>query len=548
MVAFAGVTFCLLASKAAKVPPLEIFTDITEQAGILWRHFNGESDDRLLIEASCGGVALFDFDNDGLLDIYFVNGGETPKGKSKAPVRNALYRNLGRGRFEEVGAKAGVDRIDFFGMGAAAADYDNDGYQDLFVTGYPFSALFHNNGDGTFTEVSDKARLKNVGQWAASVAWFDYDRDGYLDLFVTNYASLSWTDPKRCSYSGAPTYCAQTEYDGLTSKLYHNNGDGTFSDVSSQSGIGKHRGRAFGVVAIDIDDDGWPDLFVARDASPNLLLVNERNGTFEDVALQAEAAYSPDGTARAGMGVDAGDVDGDGRPDFVVTNFSTEYHALYLNTGAFPFEERTIPSGLAGITRPYVGWGASFLDYDNDGVLDLVIATGHLNSMVELIQKDVSYKQPPLLLANNGAGRFKDVKDTAGPTFRTPGLARGLAVGDIDNDGDPDLVIVHLNDKPVLLRNNVGQEPWIGFRLVGKSSNRDAIGARLVVHAGKSTFTRWITGGGSFLSSHDNRVLVGLGRRGDVKAVSVEIRWPNGATQKISSLPLNQYHEITEQR
>jgi len=284
--------------------PAEIFSDVTQQAGIHWQHFSGESPDRFLIETMGGGVAFLDFDGDGLQDIFFVNGGETPHGKNGGPVRNALYRNLGNGKFEDVAAKAGLDHIDFYGMGAAVGDFDNDGFADIYVTGFPESALFHNNGNGTFTNVTEKAGLKNFGKWAASAAWFDYDGDGLLDLIVTNYAHFSFNDVKSCELNGMRTYCEQKMYAGLPLTLYHNNGDSTFTDVSEKSGLAKLIGRALGVIAIDVNDDAWPDLFVARDASPNLLLINNKDGTFTDVGVNAEVAYDSNGTAKAGMGVD----------------------------------------------------------------------------------------------------------------------------------------------------------------------------------------------------------------------------------------------------
>jgi len=527
--------------------PANIFTDITDEAGINWRHFNGESEDRILIEAMGGGVAFLDFDGDGLLDIFFVNGGETPRGKSPTPVRNALYRNLGNGKFEEVAEKAGLSRLTFYGMGVAAADYDNDGFLDLFVTGFPSSALFHNNGNGTFSDVTEKAGVKNSGKWAASAAWFDYDRDGFLDLVICNYARLSFDDPKKCEYNGVRTYCEQKTYEGMPLTLYHNNRDGTFADVSAQSGLAKFVGRALGVVSVDINDDGWPDLFVARDASPNLLLANKRDGTFEDAGLDAEVAYDSNGVAKAGMGVDAGDLKGDGLPDFVVTNFNDEYHSLFVNPGSFPYEDWTVRSHLAGYTRPFVGWGTQFLDYDNDGQLDLIIVNGHINPVIEFTRADIKYKEPPLLLRNDGTGVLQNMKETAGPTFRTPMDGRGLAVGDFDNDGDPDVAIVRLKDRPILLRNNVGQDrPWVGFQLQGTTSNRDGIGAKLTLHAGNRRMVRWVTGGGSYLSSQDRRVLFGLGPGPPPKEVNLEIRWPSGQIQKVPGLQTNRYHVIRE--
>jgi hypothetical protein len=524
----------------------EIFTDVTAQAGIQWRHFSGESQDRYLIEAMGGGVAFLDFDNDGLEDLFFVNGGETPKGKSPRPVRNALYRNIGAGKFEDVTEKSGLARMPVYGMGVAAGDFDNDGYPDLFITGYPSCALLHNNRDGTFTDITEKAGVTNAGKWAASAAWFDYDRDGRLDLFIANYAKFSYEHGPRCEYQGLRTYCAQVAYEGERPALYHNNGDGTFTDVTERAGLSKLVGRALGVVAVDVDDDGWSDLFVARDASPNLLLINQHDGTFKDAALNAEVALSADGMARAGMGVDAGDVNGDGRPDFIITNFNDEQHALFLNTIEFPYREWTRESGLAALTRFFVGWGVHFIDYDNDGNLDLILVNGHINSVIEKTRVDVSYREPPLLLANNGKGLFRNVSDLAGPVFRNRCLGRGLAVGDYDNDGAVDAVFTRLNDTPLLLHNNVGHlKAWIGVELEGTKSNRDAIGAKLTLNCGTRKLVRWITGGASYLSSHDRRVVFGLG---DAPAapVQLDIRWPNGRTQIITGLKVNQYQKVVE--
>ncbi len=525
-----------------------IFTDVTEEAGITWKQFNGESPDRFLIEAMGGGVAFLDFDRDGLLDILFINGGETPRGRSATPVRNALYRNLGGGRFADVTAKAGVDHIPFYGMGVAVGDYDNDGFPDLYLTGYPVSALFHNNGNGTYTDVTEKAGVRNAGRWAASAAWFDYDRDGLLDLVVCNYVQFSFDDPKQCEYKGIRTYCEQKAYAGMALSLYHNNGDGTFTDASASSGLQKFVGRALGVVSVDVDGDGWPDLFVARDASPNLLLINNRDGTFHDAALEAEVAYDPDGNAKAGMGVDAGDVNQDGWPDFVVTNFNDEYHSLLLsNHGTLPYDDWTAPSHLAAFTRKFVGWGTHFIDYDNDGHLDLIIVNGHINPVIELTRTDVSFKEPPLLLRNDGKAVFKNMRDVAGPVFSRNYDGRALAVGDFDNDGDLDVVFTCLGDRPVLLRNDVGQDnPWVGFELVGTKSNRDALGAKLRLRAADHELVRWISGGSSYLSSHDQRVIFGLGGGPAPRAVDLVTTWPSGTVQHLSRLEPNRYHKIVE--
>lgn len=523
-----------------------IFTDITQEAGITWHHFGGESPDRFLIETMGGGVAFLDFDGDGLQDIFFVNGGETPHGKSPIPVRNALYRNLGNGKFEEVATKAGIDRIDFYGMGAAVGDYDNDGYPDIFITGFPSSALFHNNRNGTFTEVTVKSGVRNEDRWAASAAWFDYDRDGFLDLIVTNYVKFSFNEPIRCAVNGMRSYCAQTAYQGMPLTLFHNNHDGTFTDVSAHAGFDKLVGRALGVVAIDANDDGWTDLFIARDASPNLLLINKHDGTFQDTAVDSEVAYDANGVAKAGMGVDAGDVNADGVPDFVVTNFNDQYHSLFVSSSSALYQDKTVSSHIAAFTKPDLGWGTKFLDFDNDGNLDLMFVNGHINEVIEITRTDVKYKQPPLLLRNAG-GTFENMRDYAGTAFQSTFLGRGLALADIDNDGDVDMVFTCLNDRPVLLRNNVGaQNQWVGFELQGTDSNRDAIGAKIVVTYGSRRFVRWIVGGSSYLSAHDKRVMVGLGANPAGNVVNLEIRWPNGAVQKLSNLELRQYHKIVE--
>jgi hypothetical protein len=364
---------------------------------------------------------------------------------------------------------------------------------------------------------------------------------------VTNYARFSFDDIKKCELNGMRTYCEQKVYGGMPLTLYHNNGDGTFTDVSEKSGLAKLIGRALGVIAIDINDDGWPDLFVARDASPNLLLINNKDGTFTDVALEAEVAYDVNGVAKAGMGVDAGDLNGDGKADFVVTNFNDEYHSLFLSTPSMSYADRTIASGLSAYTRPDVGWGTHFIDYDNDGNLDLLIVNGHINQVIESTRVDVKYREPPLLLHNEGNGTFRNMREQAGPVFLSGYLARGLAVGDFDNDGGVDAVFTRLDDTPVFLHNNVGQNhPWVGFQLQGTKSNRDAIGAKITIDTGKNKLVRWITAGGSYLSSHDKRVVVGIPGDSNMNAVNVEIRWPNGTVQRISNLGLKQYHHIVE--
>jgi len=521
----------LLFYSAAAAP---LFVDVTASSGISWRHSNDQSPDHYLVESTTGGAGFFDFDNDGRLDIFLVNG------RGAQPVHCALYRNLGSGKFVDVARSAGVAEIPFYGMGIAAADYDNDGFTDFYVSGYPAGALFHNNGNGTFTNVTAKAGVQNEGEWGASAAWFDYDRDGQLDLFVANYVQFSYADKKHCLFGAQPTYCAQTEYQGSVSRLYHNNGDGTFSDVTVQAGIGNLAGRGLGVVAVDADGDGWPDLFVARDASPNLLLINQHDGTFRDAGLEKEIAYNADGVARSGMGVDAGDLNGDGLPDFAVTNFDHEYHALYLSNPGGAYKEATVSSGLARLTRPYVGWGLKFVDFDNDGALDLLIANGHLHEQINMSNREVNYREPILFLENDGTGRFHRVEIPGNPI-----LGRGLASGDFDNDGFPDAVVMNLNDRPVLLHNSAASgHSWVGIKLQGPRSNRDAIGARLTLRSSNGTMTRWVVGGGSFLSSNDRRIVFGL--RSSRAAGTLDILWPNQMKQTVSNLKLNLYNTIIE--
>lgn len=520
------------------------FIDVTDSAGIRWSHFNGESPHRYLVESTTGGIAFLDFDGDGRLDLFLVNGGETPGTKAPSPVRNALYRNIGRGNFEDVAEKAGIAKVSFYGMGVAASDFDNDGDTDIYVTGFPASALYRNNGDGTFADVTKSAGVENAGEWAASAAWLDYDRDGLLDLFVANYAEFSFSDKHQCDFAGRPVYCAQTDYKGRPPVLYHNEGNGRFRNVTAQATLQTHVGRGLGVVAIDVNDDAWVDLFVARDASPNLLLINQKNGTFRDAAFEAEVAYNADGIARAGMGVDAGDFDGDGRPDFIVTNFDSEYHASYRNRGQLTFEETTVQSRLAAFTKWFVGWGVRFLDYDNDGDLDLFIVSGHLQENISESSRSVQYREPPLLLANDGGGVFTNASSDGGPAFRKGYLGRGLATGDFDNDGAVDAAFIDLNSRPVLLRNSGSPNHWLGIHLRGTRSNRDAIGARVTLRQGNRKATRWIAGGGSFLASHDRRVVFGLGQ--DTAAADIEVLWPNGSVQKITGLTPGRYHEIVE--
>ncbi|MBV8811092.1 MAG: CRTAC1 family protein [Acidobacteriaceae bacterium] len=542
---YAAFPFVQPSSPHSAIP---IFSDITEAAGVNWKHFSGESSERLLIETMGGGVGLMDTEGSGSLDIFLLNGGETPRGRSSKPIRNALYRNTGNWKFQDVAQEAGLHHFSGYGMGVSIADFDNDGRQDLFITGFPRCALFHNNGNGTFSDVTKDAGVENAGRWATGSAWFDYDNDGYLDLIVCNYVKFSLTGPQPdCEYSGVRTYCEQRGYEGMSLTLYRNNRNGTFSDVSHESGLDQLVGRALGVVAIDVNGDGWQDLFISRDGSSNLLLINQRNGTFVDLALEAEVAYDSAGNAKAGMGIDAGDCDGDGYPDFVVTNFNNEFDSLFLNSGRFPFTDASRTSRLAAASRFDVGWGVRFIDYDNDGRLDLLIVNGHINEVIELAQPAVKFREHPLLLRNVGNAAFEDVTAAAGTAFKNRFTARGLATGDLDNDGATDAVFTCAGGSPVLLRNNVGRRnAWLGIKLIGTKSNHDGIGAKLVLTARGQKITHWIYSGGSYLSSHDKRVVFGLKDLSPRERLDVEIHWPGTGRQVERSLEINRYHTITE--
>lgn len=527
---------------------VSIFSDVTRAAGVNWKHFNGASSDRLLIETMGGGVGLIDFEGRGLLDIFLLNGGETPRGRSSGSIRNALYRNMGNWKFQDIAQEAGLSKFTGYGMGVSIADFDNDGRQDVFVTGFPHCALFHNNGNGTFTDVTQDAGVENAGRWAAGAAWFDYDNDGYLDLIVCNYVRFSFTGPQPdCEYHGVRTYCEQRGYEGMPLTLYRNNRNGTFSDVSRESGLDRMIGRALGVVAIDVNADGWQDLFISRDGSPNLLLLNQRNGTFSDAALEAEVAYDSAGNAKAGMGIDTGDCDGDGHPDFVMTNFNNEFASLFLNSGQFPYLDASRSSRIAAATRFDVGWGTRFIDYDNDGRLDLLIVNGHINDVIELVEPVVKFREHPLLLHNAGNAIFEDVTVAGGTAFQKGVLGRGLATGDLDSDGAIDAMFTCVGGSPVLLRNNIGRRnAWLGIKLIGVKSNRDGIGARIVLSVRDKKVTRWIHGGGSYLSSHDKRVVFGLKDLPANEKVDVEIYWPGNGRQIERSLAINHYHTVTE--
>jgi len=519
-------------------------------SGITWKHFNGRSPQYYLPETTGAGCAFLDYDNDGWLDIYLVNSGKCDFFDPDPPLRNALYKNNRDGTFTDVTAKAGVSGGGY-GMGAAVGDYDNDGFPDLYLTQYGRSILYHNNGDGTFTDVTKKAGVAAPG-WASSAVWFDYDNDGRLDLFVCRFVDFNKEKNKFCGNSATKEryYCVPRVYAPMPSWLFHNNGDGTFTDVSQKSGIANYPGKAWGVVACDINNDGRMDLFVANDTVANFLLRNEGNGKFVDIATEAGVAYSAEGNARSGMGVDAADYDGDGWTDLFVANVDREMYSLYHNNGDNTFDDKSVVTGIGKITRLMSGWGLKFFDFNNDGNMDLFLANGHPDDKVESHDNDVQYSEPMLLFRNNenkSPQIFENVSSQAGPIFHQRFAARGLAIGDFDNNGAIDVLVSVNNDAPILVRNTAAAgNHWVGVHLVGKRCNRDAIGAGVTWQAGDLNRHIFKGGGGSYLSSHDPRLVLGLGPR--TKIAWVEVKWPapSGLTERFMGLMIDEYQVIEE--
>jgi enediyne biosynthesis protein E4 len=498
-----------------------------DRTGIKWRHESGRSLRRYQPESIGPGVAMFDYNNDGWMDLYFPNSGPCDFFQPARPLRAALYRNNGNGTFTDVAASAGVSEPRMYGLGAAAADYDGDGWVDLLVTGYDHNVLYRNRGDGTFEDVTRRAGLEAAGIFTSAV-WLDYDGNGTLDLFVPHFVRYSKKLEQECRTNGIYHYCYPLSYQPWPSRLYRNNGDGTFTDVSAVSGIGKHPGKAFGAVAIDIDGDGRLDIFVANDSTPNFLFRNRGDGTFEEIGLAAGVAYSADGVARSGMGVDAADYDGDGRPDLFVANFNRERFSIYRNVGRGAFSDTAGVTGIGSATYMYSGWGSRFFDFDNDGDLDLIVANGHPDDQIESVQSSLRWKEPLLLLENRG-GKFVNLGAGAGEAFLRSFTARGLAIGDLDNDGWPDIVVANNDDVPVVLRNRPGENHWLGL---------DGVPSGAVIRwpGGK----RFVAAGGSFLSSQDPRVVLGLGAQTTVEWI--EIDTPSGRTRRMENLRADRYY------
>jgi hypothetical protein len=527
-------------------PPL--FEEVPASAsGITWVHENAMSPDRYLPETMGPGVAFFDYDNDGWMDIFMVNSGACDFYQPRTPLRNVLYKNNRNGTFTDVTEKAGVTGGKDFGMGCAIADYDNDGYPDILVTAYGRCTLYHNNGNGTFTDVTDKAGVASPG-WTTSAVWFDYDNDGKLDLFLCSFVQFSLKNNVFCGDNklGKRFYCIPRVFKPTPSLLYHNNGDGTFTEVSAGTDIQRALGKGLGVVATDINGDGLMDLFVANDTVQNFLFANRGKGKWEEIALAAEVGFSSNGTPRSGMGVDAADVNGDGRQDLFVANVDQEMFSLYRNDGNEFFSDVAAFHGVAQATRLLSGWGLKFFDYDNDGAIDLFLANGHPDDMIDRYSQQVHYKEPLLLFHNDGA-KLSNVSAQAGPVFQKTLPARGLAIGDYDNDGRIDVLIGNNGEAPLLLKNNAGDgNHWLGVKLQGTNCNRDAIGAAITWSSNGTKRSRYKSNGGSYLSSHDMREVLGVGRA--TKVDWLEIKWPqpSGRVERLTDLPIDRYVTITE--
>ena len=521
------------------------FTNVTGPSGIKFVHFRGNDGIPINREIFGPGVCVADFDGDGFPDIYFVNGRDLYNRSISA--RNALYRNNGDGTFADVTEAAGVPGT-AYGLGCVWGDYNNDGFPDLYVTQYGRNVLYHNNGNGTFTEVTDKAGVAGTEfgtQFHSGATFFDYDRDGRLDLYVGGYVDLGPGSPRYCNISGARTSCPPSAYKGTPDILYHNNGDGTFTNVTKAAGIYQSLGKNLAVGAADYDNDGWPDLFVANDGLNAYLYHNERNGKFDEIGTITGMGLTARGSAMAAMCISLGDYDNDGWLDLFITDFQKNSDHLWHNDGKGFFEEVSDQAGITVPTRDVLSFGGGFFDYDNDGWLDLFIANGHVYPEVEQVSPDVRFKQINSLFHNEGNGKFTETTKLAGSGFQTPYVGRGVAFADFDNDGFMDLVVGNNGDPPLLLHNSGGNGNHVlNFKLVGTKSNRDAMGARVRVLAGSLSQIREIAGGGSYLSQSDLRVHFGLGKA--TRAESVEVKWPSGQRQVFHDVEADRFYLIEE--
>jgi hypothetical protein len=527
------------------------FIDVTQKLGVHFKQEASPTSRKYLLETMGSGVALFDYDNDGRLDIFFANGARiddpTPKGtipqKDGKKYWNRLYHQKADGTFEDVTEKAGITGTGY-STGVAVGDYDNDGFDDLFVAGYGHSTLYHNNGDGTFTDVTASAGVAGSG-WATSAAWVDYDNDGRLDLVVARY--MEWDfDDIYCGHreEGFRSYCHPDLFKPASVLLYHNDGNGKFTEVASKAGMGKP-GKGLGLAIADYDHDGWMDILLANDSIPEFLFHNKGNGNFEEVGVVSGVGLDGSGATFAGMGVDFADYNNDGWPDVIITDLANQKYALYRNEGDGTFDYSTLTTGLGAISLLHSGWGVRFMDYDNDGWKDLFLVQSHVMDTIQVLEPHLRYREPPLLLWNDRGKTFVDVSARSGEVFQQSWAARGLAIGDIDNDGKLDVVVTE-NDGPAWILHNETptHNHWITFKLVGVKSNRDGIGAQIKITTAGCDQYATVTTAGSYQSSSDKRVHFGLG---SAKAVTeAEIRWPSGIRQVLKNLPADQILTVTE--
>jgi hypothetical protein len=532
------MAFAIAAGTSAILPaaddPLPQFVDITRQAGIAFQHTNGASPDKHLVETMGSGGLFFDYDDDGWIDVFLVDGGSLADPAVARRARHRLYHNRGNGTFEDVTERSGIQHREY-GMGACAGDVDGDGRRDLYVTSFGANALYRNRGDGTFADITNTARVGDA-RWSASCAFADLDADGDLDLWVTNYLDADRTRTPFCSEgAGVRFYCHPLKFPPLPNVLYRNDGNGVFTDVSAASGVGSLRSNGMGVVIVDFDDDGRPDVFVANDSLPNFLFRNTGGMRFTEIGLAAGVALASDGKARAGMGIDAADYDGDGRVDLVITNLDFQMHTMHRGLDRGLFAYTSVESGIGPPTLPFVGFGTVFLDFDNDARLDLAIANGHVLDNAPAFRSGATYAQRKLLFRNTSSRRFAEIGRMTGAPFSAVKVGRGLAAGDIDNDGDLDLLVTNNGQPAELLRNDGGNRGHaLLIRLIGSRGNRDAIGARVRVTTGAGTQTRHVKAGSSYLSQNDVRVHVGIGAA--TRADRVEVRWPDGRMETVRNI------------
>lgn len=518
------------------------FTDVTETAGLRFHHVDGRSGQRYFLETVGSGAAFFDYDSDGFVDIYLVNGADLPGSNSSVPPTNRLYRNNADGTFTDVTEQVGVGDTGY-GAGCAVADYDNDGDLDLYVTNFGANVLYRNNGDSTFTDVTQHTGVGD-NRWSLGCTFADYDSDGFVDLYVTNYIDFHFETHTSCTQKGVATYCPPESFQGAPDTLYRNNGDGTFTDVTTIAGVYNEDGKGMGVVFGDYDNDGDADCYVGNDAGENFLYQNRGDGTFTNVGWMAGVEADENGNVQGTMGVDFGDYDNDGLLDLIAINYQQQLNALYRNDNGNFFTDVSFVAGMAD-SLPYVGWGVDFFDVDNDGDKDLLIANGHLQDTVEKYDDTTTYPQRNHLLVNNGHGGFADESVEAGSALQSRKVSRGIATADYDNDGDLDVLISNANDSPQLLRNDGGnQSNWILIRTIGTRSNRTGIGTRVKIQTDDSTQIDEVRGGSGYLSQNDLRLHFGIGAH--KRLDRIEARWPSGVVDIIQDIAPNQIITITE--